>query len=473
MVGREPRRALSPRAAHAGRAGPRARPASRPETGAEPSSLALRRGEILGIAGLIGAGRTTLVRSIFGLGRSSRGKSGSTSSPAATLLPRTRIDQGVGFASEDRKTEGLALSRSIEDNMTYSALKRHARWGWLRLQEPARRSRPLDRAAANRARRGPRRSRRNLSGGNQQKVALARLLHQRADVLLLDEPTRGIDVGSKAEIYRLIGEQAAAGKAILVVSSYLPELFGICDRIAVMARGALSEARPVSEWTEHEVMDVATRTDASAVEHRSKCDRFVGIGRRAIAVAGKPGMENDEEAASIKLRGSLGWAWTVFGPFVGLVLIILLFSVLTRQSGTFLTVDNWRTIAVQTVIVGIAALGMTIDHDRRRDRPFGRLDGGARDRVHRRCSCKKSTPCLPASLREMKLVLPLALLLGIAIGGLCGAINGGLDRRTAGRPVHRHAGNLHGLPRVCHLAGVEHARSISQATSSPGGSIRS
>ena len=103
-----------------------------------------------------------------------------------------------------------------------------------------------------------------LSGGNQQKVALARLLHQQADVLLLDEPTRGIDVGSKAEIYRLIGELAAQGKAILVVSSYLPELFGICDRIAVMSRGTLCEARPVSQWTEHEVMEVATRGDSDA-----------------------------------------------------------------------------------------------------------------------------------------------------------------------------------------------------------------
>ena len=91
-----------------------------------------------------------------------------------------------------------------------------------------------------------------LSGGNQQKVALARLLHQQADILLLDEPTRGIDVGSKAEIYRLIGELAAQGKAILVVSSYLPELFGICDRIAVMSRGALTRGPPVAEWTEHE-----------------------------------------------------------------------------------------------------------------------------------------------------------------------------------------------------------------------------
>jgi ribose transport system ATP-binding protein len=105
---------------------------------------------------------------------------------------------------------------------------------------------------------GPAQAIGNLSGGNQQKVAIARLLHQRADVLLLDEPTRGIDVGSKAEIYRLIGELAAQGKAIVMVSSYLPELFGICDRLAVMTRGVLSPARPITEWTEHSVMEVAT-----------------------------------------------------------------------------------------------------------------------------------------------------------------------------------------------------------------------
>ncbi len=97
-----------------------------------------------------------------------------------------------------------------------------------------------------------------LSGGNQQKVALGRLLHQQADVLLLDEPTRGVDIGSKAEIYRLIGELAAQGKAILFVSSYLPELLGVCDRLAVMARGRLSEVRPVEEWTADQVMTRAT-----------------------------------------------------------------------------------------------------------------------------------------------------------------------------------------------------------------------
>ena len=96
-----------------------------------------------------------------------------------------------------------------------------------------------------------------LSGGNQQKIAIGRLLHHDADILLLDEPTRGIDVGSKAQIYRLIGELAAKGKAIIFVSSYLPELLGVCDTIGVMCRGVLSEIRPVDQWTEHRIMAAA------------------------------------------------------------------------------------------------------------------------------------------------------------------------------------------------------------------------
>jgi ribose transport system ATP-binding protein len=106
--------------------------------------------------------------------------------------------------------------------------------------------------------RDPRQAVESLSGGNQQKVALGRLLHQEADVLLLDEPTRGVDVGSKVEIYRLIGGLAARGKAVVMVSSYLPELLGICDRLSVMTRGTLCVPRRVEEWTAHEVMEVAT-----------------------------------------------------------------------------------------------------------------------------------------------------------------------------------------------------------------------
>jgi ribose transport system ATP-binding protein len=96
-----------------------------------------------------------------------------------------------------------------------------------------------------------------LSGGTQQKVAIARILHQEADVLLLDEPTRGIDVGTKAEIYRLVGELAAAGKAVIFVSSYLPELLATCDRVGVMSRGRLREIRPAGEWTEEAVLSCA------------------------------------------------------------------------------------------------------------------------------------------------------------------------------------------------------------------------
>ena len=228
-----------------------------------PASLAVRRGEILGLAGLVGAGRTRLVRAIFGLQPVVAGTIRVAHVAGGYATPRHRIAQGVGFLSEDRKGEGLALGLSIEDNMTYPGLRRHARRGWLRLRE--RRTEAASWISRLRiAATGPLQPVSSLSGGNQQKVALARLLHQQADILLLDEPTRGIDVGSKAEIYRLLGELASQGKAILVVSSYLPELFGICDRIAVMSRGILSEALPVDQWTEHQVMEVATRSRTGA-----------------------------------------------------------------------------------------------------------------------------------------------------------------------------------------------------------------
>ncbi|HJT77016.1 MAG TPA: ATP-binding cassette domain-containing protein, partial [Gemmataceae bacterium] len=171
---------------------------------------------------------------------------------------RQRMACGLGFLSEDRKGEGLALIQSIADNLTYTRLAPYSRLGWLSL---GRRRQAVEGWLTRLAVRcsGPDQPVGELSGGNQQKVALARLLHQEADVLLLDEPTRGVDIGSKAEIYRLIGELAAQGKAVLFVSSYLPELLGVCDRLAVMTRGRLSEARPVAEWTPEAVMACATQ----------------------------------------------------------------------------------------------------------------------------------------------------------------------------------------------------------------------
>ena len=213
------------------------------------ASFDLHRGEILGIAGLVGSGRSTLVKALFGLVRSRGGT-------PAHEAPARRISQGIGYVSEDRRHEGLAVTMSVADNVTLTALGRCAR-GWLidRHRQHADSRAPLDALTA----RAPDLSQpvRTLSGGNQQKVSVARLLHQRASVLLLDEPTRGIDVASKADVYRAIAALADSGCAVLVVSSSLPELFGLCDRIAVMRRGRLLAARPVREWTEHAVLEQA------------------------------------------------------------------------------------------------------------------------------------------------------------------------------------------------------------------------
>jgi ribose transport system ATP-binding protein len=219
--------------------------------------LTLHRGEILGIAGIVGAGRTELLRAIFGLDPVKQGQITVHSLRSDRASPGRRIEQGIGLLSEDRKTEGLALAQSITDNLTYSRLRPYSKLGWLNLG----RRRANVRGWLDRLRvryRSPEQPVGELSGGNQQKIALGRLLHQEADVLLLDEPTRGVDVGSKAEIYRLIGELAKQGKAILFVSSYLPELLGVCDRLAVMARGRLSPVRAIGEWTAEQIMAAAT-----------------------------------------------------------------------------------------------------------------------------------------------------------------------------------------------------------------------
>jgi ABC-type sugar transport system ATPase subunit len=222
-------------------------------------SFQLRRGEILGIAGLVGAGRTELLRAIFGLDPVTSGRV-RVAGYTPRHSPAARIRAGLGLVSEDRKGEGLAQDRSIADNMTLSRLSPYGHLGWLNL---GRRNAAVADWAERLAikSRGPDQAVRDLSGGNQQKVALARVLHQQADVLLLDEPTRGIDVGTKAEIYRRIGALAAEGRAIVFVSSYLPELLAVCDRVGVMSRGRLREIRPAKQWTEETVMACALSAD--------------------------------------------------------------------------------------------------------------------------------------------------------------------------------------------------------------------
>lgn len=232
------------------------------------ASLTLRRGEVLGIAGLVGAGRTELLRAIFGLDAVASGQI-KVAAFEGSATPAQRWGQSVGMLSEDRKNEGLAVGLSIADNLTLSKLSGMGPLGLVLPSRQAATTVPWIRKLSVKCRH-PRQAIRDLSGGNQQKVALGRLLHHDVDVLLLDEPTRGVDIGAKAQIYQLIDELAVgdsagrAPRAVLVVSSYLPELMGICDRIAVMSRGVLGEARPVAEWDEHRLMVEAIGTDNAA-----------------------------------------------------------------------------------------------------------------------------------------------------------------------------------------------------------------
>ncbi len=222
-------------------------------------NLELHRGEVVGIAGLVGSGRTEFLRALFGLDGVKSGEIlvGGDSSAAS---PRKRWQQGLGLLSENRKEEGLALNLSIADNVTLTCLERFGSGGSV--------SPKKQRAAASLwikrlgiKCQGPAQPVGALSGGNQQKAAFARLLEHDVDVLLLDEPTRGIDIAAKARIYEAINEVVTDPKrprAVIIISSYLPELFGVCDRIAVMSQGKLTRAVPVEKLTPQDVMLVAT-----------------------------------------------------------------------------------------------------------------------------------------------------------------------------------------------------------------------
>jgi ribose transport system ATP-binding protein len=219
-------------------------------------SFQLRTGEILGVAGLIGSGRTETLRALFGLDPVAGGTVWLDGVDKTGTTPRRRWRQGIGLLSENRKEEGLMLNRSIAENLLITRYQPLSRSGFIRSK--AQRFTALDWMGSLEVKaRDDEQPINELSGGNQQKIALGRLLYHQARILLLDEPTRGIDVASKAAIYRRIGKAAESGKAVVFVSSYLPELLGVCDTIAVMCRGVLSAVKPAREWTEHEIIATA------------------------------------------------------------------------------------------------------------------------------------------------------------------------------------------------------------------------
>jgi ABC-type sugar transport system ATPase subunit len=223
----------------------------------EDCSFEVHAGEILGFAGLVGAGRTELARAVFG---ADPVDSGTVELDGATLSirsPEDAIEAGVGYLTEDRKGDGLALQLGIDQNITLANVP--GRFGFINLG--------VERRIARRRRdelniRTPsiRRSVQLLSGGNQQKVVVAKWLETNARVLFFDEPARGIDVGAKAEMFGLIGDLAREGRGIVLISSYLPELLNMCDRILVMREGQVAGVIPREEFSEERVISLATGT---------------------------------------------------------------------------------------------------------------------------------------------------------------------------------------------------------------------
>ncbi len=220
------------------------------------AGLVVYRGEILGIFGLVGAGRTEFLRILFGLDPIQSGKI-KMAGHSGYFSPRHRWAQGVGYLSENRKEEGLAVNLSVADNLTLSRLQNMGPGGLiLHSRQKKFAGKWIDRL--NITCRHALQKALHLSGGNQQKVALARLLHHDVDILLLDEPTKGIDVAAKAKIYEILDHLVSKNKTIILVSSYPPELLGICDRIAVMCRGKIVAVKSARQWEAHSLMLAAT-----------------------------------------------------------------------------------------------------------------------------------------------------------------------------------------------------------------------
>ncbi|EFL13315.1 multiple monosaccharide ABC transporter ATP-binding protein [Streptomyces sp. C] len=227
-------------------------------------SLNVRRGEIVGIAGLMGAGRTELAMSVFGrsYGSWTGGRVRLDGREIRTRTVPEAIGHGIAYVTEDRKQLGLDLTADISRNISLSALGKVARRGWVDRHEEARIAESFRRtmnikAPSVFAQTG------KLSGGNQQKVVLSKWIFAEPEVLILDEPTRGIDIGAKAEIYTVVADLAAQGKAVLVISSELPELLGLCDRIYTMAAGRITGEVSRAAATQESLMRLMTMSAAS------------------------------------------------------------------------------------------------------------------------------------------------------------------------------------------------------------------
>jgi ABC-type sugar transport system ATPase subunit len=229
----------------------------KPEGAAAPMDFEVRAGEIVGIAGLLGSGRSELLRAIFGADPVDGGEVGIDGKRVARGDPRRAVQAGLGLLTEDRKRLGLLLELSIRENASLAHIDEISRF-WI--VDKKRERRMVDQYLGGlKLRAGSwEQPVSSLSGGNQQKVLLARWLATKAKVLMFDEPTKGVDVGAKAEIYKVIGDLAAEGLGVVVVSSYLPEVLGLADRVLVMREGTVAGELPAEGATEEDVLHLAS-----------------------------------------------------------------------------------------------------------------------------------------------------------------------------------------------------------------------
>ena len=227
-------------------------------------SFNLRRGEILGIAGLMGSGRSEVLETLFGIYPAESGTVKVNGQVVKIREPYQAIDAGIGLLTEDRKKTGIMPVLSVRDNMSMAAIKRFSLMGVLRRPMIDRECEAQRSALALKT---PSLDQliQNLSGGNQQKVLLSRWLLTDPDILIIDEPTRGIDVGAKSEIHRLMGDLAKQGKAIIMVSSEMPEILGMSDRVVVMCEGQMVGEVSRKDATQEKIMELATRFADEAV----------------------------------------------------------------------------------------------------------------------------------------------------------------------------------------------------------------
>ena len=231
-----------------------------------PLSFELKRGEILGFAGLVGAGRTEVARALFGADPKDGGSIVLDGTPVELRSPIDAIRHGIAYVSEDRKAHGLALKMTVAENLTLANLRALCRHGFIRFGAERDTARHYIDTLAIRTR-GPQQPVRLLSGGNQQKVVIAKWLFRQARVIVFDEPTRGIDVGAKAAIYELMDRLAAEGVGVILISSELPEILGLTDRVAVFHEGRLAKLLTTRDTSQEEIMHHACgRGDTAAID---------------------------------------------------------------------------------------------------------------------------------------------------------------------------------------------------------------